>query len=89
MTTKEWPEWIDDAVERARFGPGDDFWTSADVVVNTLGEDSVRYLAVLGLAELAAWSHKIDRDRQYPCAGREIAFARYFPDMDLTEPDEE
>jgi hypothetical protein len=86
MIAHEWPSSIDDLVEKVRHSPEETWWAgAARMVEDGLPEDVVKYLAVVGLAELASWSYKIDRDRSEPCAGRVLAFGRYFPDKDPTD----
>lgn len=85
MTRPHWPAAIDPVVERARFLPGpEDFWESAEkVVASGLPDDTMQYLATVGLAELVTWVHKIDRDASKPCAGELVARSQHpevFPD---------
>jgi hypothetical protein len=86
MTEQKWPEWIDDLVSQVRLGSEATFWETADrLVTEGLPAQSGRYLAVVGLAELASWSHKIDRDGAEPCVGRALAFERFLPGQDPRE----
>lgn len=72
MDDREWPAQLDDLVDRARKGPGDDWWSSAEAVLRTAPEEAMRELAVIGLVELVTQVHKVDRDRHEPCAGDEL-----------------
>lgn len=88
MGESRWHESIDGVVRRARFGPGanDDFWESAHIVVDGgLPDDELRYLATVGLAELASQEHIVDRDRHEPCMGRRLMMERFFPDQSLED----
>ena len=89
MAEQKWPTWIDGLVEAVRHAPEATFWESADrIVAEGLPKEAEEYLAVVGLAELASWSYKIDRDKAEPCTGRLLAFERYFPEIDPSEDSE-
>ena len=69
VDVRDWPEHLDDLIMRARFGNGEDWWTSAEAVLRTESEKTIRELAVIGLVELVTQVHKIERDVEGPCAG--------------------
>ncbi len=76
MAQREWPHELDDLIDRARFGPGEDFWASAERALHGRSPDeTTRYLAVLGLTELVTQVHRIDRDSTALCAGDELSRA--------------
>lgn len=86
MDHRLWPDSLSDDIERARFMQGtDDWFESAQAVVRSLPEDKRDHLAALGLAELVAWVHKIDRDSDEPCTGEQAARERHpelFPEAE-------
>lgn len=76
-----WPDNLTDDIRRARFMQGtEDWFESAQAVVRSLPQEKRDHLAALGLAELVAWVHKIDRDRDEPCMG-ELAARERHPDL--------
>ena len=78
MSHAEWPDWLDDLVERVRFSPGDeDWWESPEAVLGEGQSDrTMHFLAVLGLAELVIQVHRMERTRLASCAGDELAESR-------------
>ena len=74
-----WPHWADDIVERARSGASGTTWERAAAIVGESGltAEQVAFLATLGLAELAAWADRLDRDAARVCAGEVVARSRY------------
>ncbi|MFV2063475.1 MAG: hypothetical protein ACC726_08165 [Chloroflexota bacterium] len=80
MGEPHWPEWTDELVEMTRFSDKS-WWDAAhDEIVGGLPSEEMEYLATLGLMELVTWSHRIDREPGYPCAGQRAAHNRY-PDV--------
>jgi len=80
MAQRAWPHELDGLIDRARFGPGEDFWASAERTLQDRSPDqATRYLAILGLAELVTQVHRVDRDSTALCAGDELARALFAP----------
>ena len=74
-----WPDWTHEMIERTRNSDDEaDWWDLArDAIASGLPKEQMEYLATLGLMELATWSHRIDSEAGYPCAGQRAAHRRH------------
>lgn len=77
MTQPTWIADVDDLVAEVRRNP-EGSWRGAEIALaRTVPAATVEYLAVVGLAELATQTHRLDRDATVPCIGSVLAAGRY------------
>ena len=68
-----WSSKVGELAQQARFDRSSSWREAADRLVATTDEETVRELAAIGLAEVVSQIHRLDRDKNAPCYGDDLA----------------